>query len=53
MAQLEAQLLDTEVDAAAFGYQEMMLADGTVHYLGQPVFAVIATTRELARRQDR
>ncbi len=27
-----------------------ILADGTLHYLGQPVFAVIATTRELARR---
>jgi predicted dehydrogenase len=30
VAQLEAQLLDTDVDAAAYGYQEKMLADGSV-----------------------
>ncbi len=27
-----------------------ILASGTLHYLGQPVFAVVATDRELARR---
>ncbi len=31
-------------------HDDPILADGVVHYLGQPVFAVVATTRELARR---
>jgi xanthine dehydrogenase large subunit len=31
-------------------HDDPVLADGTVQYLGQPVFAVIATTQELARR---
>ncbi|WP_282602153.1 xanthine dehydrogenase molybdopterin binding subunit [Paracoccus sp. PARArs4] len=30
-----------------------ILADGTVHFLGQPVFAVIARTRDAARRAAR
>nr|HET7859624.1 xanthine dehydrogenase molybdopterin binding subunit [Caldimonas sp.] len=31
-------------------HDDPILADGVVHYLGQPVFAVIAETRDLARR---
>jgi len=31
-------------------HDDPILADGTVHYLGQPVFAVIAETRDAARR---
>jgi xanthine dehydrogenase large subunit len=31
-------------------HDDPVLADGEVQYLGQPVFAVIATTHELARR---
>ena len=31
-------------------HDDPILADGVVHYLGQPVFAVIAETREQARR---
>ncbi len=31
-------------------HDDPILADGTVHYLGQPVFAVIARTRDAARR---
>jgi xanthine dehydrogenase large subunit len=31
-------------------HDDPVLADGTVQYLGQPVFAVIATSQELARR---
>jgi len=37
-------------DCGAIVHDDPILADGTVHYLGQPVFAVIATERELARR---
>jgi xanthine dehydrogenase large subunit len=31
-------------------HDDPILAEGEVHYLGQPVFAVIATTRDAARR---
>ncbi|MGL4809611.1 MAG: xanthine dehydrogenase molybdopterin binding subunit, partial [Giesbergeria sp.] len=31
-------------------HDDPILADGTVQYLGQPVFAVIARTRDAARR---
>ena len=37
-------------DCGAIVHDDPILADGEVHYLGQPVFAVIATDRELARR---
>ncbi len=37
-------------DCGPIVHDDPVLADGTVHYLGQPVFAVIATTRDLARR---
>ncbi|MGA1328213.1 MAG: molybdopterin cofactor-binding domain-containing protein, partial [Rubrivivax sp.] len=37
-------------DCGPIVHDDPVLADGTVHYLGQPVFAVLATTRDLARR---
>jgi xanthine dehydrogenase large subunit len=37
-------------DCGAIHHDEPILAEGEVMYLGQPVFAVIATERELARR---
>ena len=37
-------------DCGPIVHDDPILADGTLHYLGQPVFAVIATTRDLARR---
>ncbi|MBV8034506.1 xanthine dehydrogenase molybdopterin binding subunit [Roseateles sp.] len=37
-------------DCGPIVHDDPILADGEVHYLGQPVFAVIATDRELARR---
>ncbi len=37
-------------DCGPLIHDDPILAHGTVHYLGQPVFAVIATDRELARR---
>lgn len=37
-------------DCGAILHDEPILADGELRYLGQPVFAVIATTRDAARR---
>jgi xanthine dehydrogenase large subunit len=37
-------------DCGSIVHDEPILAEGTVRYLGQPVFAVIATTRDAARR---
>ncbi|MEY8875017.1 MAG: xanthine dehydrogenase molybdopterin binding subunit [Leptothrix sp. (in: b-proteobacteria)] len=37
-------------DCGPLLHDEPILADGTLRYVGQPVFAVIATTRDLARR---
>jgi xanthine dehydrogenase large subunit len=37
-------------DCGPIVHDDPILAEGTVQYLGQPVFAVIATTRDLARR---
>ncbi len=37
-------------DCGAIVHDDPILADGTVHYLGQPVFAVLSRDRELARR---
>jgi xanthine dehydrogenase large subunit len=36
-------------DCGPVVHDDPILADGTVHYVGQPVFAVIATTRNAAR----
>ena len=37
-------------DCGPVVHDDPILADGVVHYLGQPVFAVIAATRDQARR---
>jgi xanthine dehydrogenase large subunit len=37
-------------DCGSIVHDDPILADGAVRYLGQPVFAVIATTRDAARR---
>jgi xanthine dehydrogenase large subunit len=37
-------------DCGSIVHDEPILAEGTVRYLGQPVFAVIAKTRDAARR---
>ncbi|HEV8312177.1 MAG TPA: xanthine dehydrogenase molybdopterin binding subunit, partial [Burkholderiaceae bacterium] len=37
-------------DCGPIIHDDPILADGEVHYLGQPVFAVISADRELARR---
>jgi len=37
-------------DCGPIVHDDPILADGTLHYLGQPVFAVVASTRDLARR---
>jgi xanthine dehydrogenase large subunit len=37
-------------DCGAIVHDDPILADGQVHYLGQPVFAVLSANRETARR---
>jgi xanthine dehydrogenase large subunit len=37
-------------DCGPIVHDDPVLADGTLRYLGQPVFAIIASSRELARR---
>jgi len=37
-------------DCGPLVHDDPLLADGTLRYLGQPVFAVVATTRDAARR---
>ena len=37
-------------DCGSIVHDDPILAEGTLHYLGQPVFAVIARNREAARR---
>ncbi|MBE7419416.1 MAG: xanthine dehydrogenase molybdopterin binding subunit [Ideonella sp.] len=37
-------------DCGPIEHDDPILADGTVHYLGQPMFVVLAHTREAARR---
>ena len=48
-----AQDLPFENDVSPSAHDEPLLADGTVHYLGQPVFLVVATTHLLARKAAR
>ncbi|WP_341644106.1 xanthine dehydrogenase molybdopterin binding subunit [Thauera sp. SDU_THAU2] len=40
-------------DCGPIIHDDPILADGVVHYVGQPIFAVIAQTHELARRAAR
>ncbi|WP_366526641.1 xanthine dehydrogenase molybdopterin binding subunit [Aquabacterium sp.] len=50
VAVLTAQDVPGKNDCGAIIHDEPILADGEVHFLGHPVFAVIATDRESARR---
>ncbi|MBA4108393.1 MAG: xanthine dehydrogenase molybdopterin binding subunit [Leptothrix sp. (in: Bacteria)] len=50
VAVLTAQDVPGQNDCGAIIHDEPILADGEVHFLGHPVFAVIATDRESARR---
>ncbi len=53
MAVLAAADIPGHNDCGPIVHDDPILANGHVQYLGQPVFAVIATTRELARRAAR
>src|SRR3990167_3944406 len=46
VAVLTAQDVPGKNDCGAIIHDERILADGEVHFLGHPVFAVIATDRE-------
>jgi len=50
VAVLTAKDVPGKNDCGAIIHDEPILADGEVHFLGHPVFAVIATDRESARR---
>ena len=50
MAVLTAADIPGRNDCGPLIHDDPILAQGHVHYLGQPVFVVIATDRELARR---
>ncbi|WP_027795369.1 xanthine dehydrogenase molybdopterin binding subunit [Paraburkholderia acidipaludis] len=50
VAVLSAADIPGENNCGPVLHDDPVLADGTVQYLGQPVFAVIATSQELARR---
>ncbi|MGH1577864.1 xanthine dehydrogenase molybdopterin binding subunit [Planktotalea sp.] len=53
VAVLTAQDLPFENDVSPSAHDEPLLATGTVHYVGQPVFLVIATSHLLARKAAR
>ncbi len=53
VAVFTAQDIPGDNDCGAVVHDEPILAAGTVHYLGQPVFAVVAHTREQARHAAR
>ncbi|MFP6558370.1 xanthine dehydrogenase molybdopterin binding subunit [Paraburkholderia sp. B3] len=50
VAVLSAADIPGENNCGPVLHDDPVLADGTVQYLGQPVFAVIATSQDLARR---
>jgi xanthine dehydrogenase large subunit len=50
---LKGQDFDTIPDCAPAAHDEPLLSDGTVHYAGQPLFLVIATSHLAARRAAR
>jgi xanthine dehydrogenase large subunit len=47
---LDARDIPGRNDCGPIQHDDPILADGTVHYLGQPLFVVLAHTREAARR---
>ncbi len=50
---LTADDLPAENDVSAAAHDEPLLATGTVHFVGQPVFLVVAESHTLARRAAR
>jgi len=50
VAVLTAESIPGTNDCGAIVHDEPILAHGEVHYLGQPVFAVVAVDRDAARR---
>ena len=53
VAALAAQDLAPNPDVSPSAHDEPLLADGTVHYMGQPIFLVVATSHLAARRAAR
>jgi xanthine dehydrogenase large subunit len=53
VAVLTGQDFDTIPDCAPAAHDEPLLSDGTIHYAGQPLFLVIATSHLAARRAAR
>ncbi len=53
VAVLTAEDLPFANDVSPSAHDEPLLATGTVHYVGQPVFAVVATSHMAARRAAR
>lgn len=45
--------LPSDCDCSPSAHDEPLLSDGTLHYLGQPVFLVAATSHDAARRAAR
>ena len=50
---LSAEDMPFANDVSPSAHDEPLLADGTVHYVGQPVFAVVATSHLAARKAAR
>ncbi len=53
VAVLTADDLPPDCDVSPAAHDEPLLADGTVHYVGQPVFIVVATSHLAARKAAR
>ncbi len=53
IAVLTADDLPFENDVSPSAHDEPLLAKGTVHHVGQPIFAVVATSHLLARKAAR
>ena len=53
VAVLTASDLPFENDVSPSAHDEPLLSDGTVHYLGQPLFLVVATSHLAARKAAR
>ena len=53
VAVLTADDLPFANDVSPSAHDEPLLSDGSVHYIGQPVFAVVATSHLLARKAAR
>ncbi|MDU8912048.1 xanthine dehydrogenase molybdopterin binding subunit [Aestuariicoccus sp. MJ-SS9] len=53
IAVFAAEDLPGDCDCSPSNHDEPLLSDGTIHYLGQPVFLVVATSHLAARRAAR